>query len=135
MQAFVFTDKRLERYAGQFVWLQVDIENSRNAAFLAKYPTPAIPTLMVIDPKKESVVLRYMSGATVPQMEKLLADGRRAVQPKAEPADLLLSAADKYASQGLNSEAIKSYEQAMAGAPKSWGRYGRAAESYIAALA
>jgi tetratricopeptide (TPR) repeat protein len=135
MQAFVFTDKRLERYAGQFVWLQVDIENSRNAAFLAKYPTPAIPTLMVIDPKKESVVLRYMSGATVPQMEKLLADGRRAVQPKAEPADLLLSAADKYASQGLNSEAIKSYEQAMAKAPKSWGRYGRAAESYLGALA
>jgi tetratricopeptide (TPR) repeat protein len=136
MQAFVFTDKRLERYAGQFVWLQVDIENSRNAAFLAKYPIPAIPTLMVIDPKKESVALRYMSGATVQQMEKLLADGRRAVNPEApSSADLLLTTADKYASQGLNDEAIKSYEMALTKAPKSWGRYGRASESYITALA
>ena len=135
MQAFVFTDKRLERYAGQFVWLQVDIENSRNSAFLSKYPIPAIPTLMVIDPKKESVALRYMSGATVQQMEKLLADGRRAVQPEpASSADALLGAADKYASQGLNGEAIKSYEMALAKAPKNWGRYGRAAESYITAL-
>jgi len=136
MQAFVFTDKRLERYAGQFVWLQVDIENSRNAAFLSKYPIPAIPTLMVIDPKKESVALRYMSGATVPQLEKLLADGRRAVNPEAKSeADLLLTAADKYASQGLNGEAIKSYEMALAKAPKNWGRSGRASESYITALA
>src|SRR5881394_1922759 len=103
MQAFAFTDKRLERYAGQFVWLQVDIENSRNAAFLAKYPIPAIPTLMVIDPKKESVALRYMSGATVPQLEKILNDGKRAVQSEApSSADALLTTADKYASQGLS---------------------------------
>src|SRR5436190_1215636 len=64
MQAFVFTDKRLERYAGQFVWLQVDIENSKNATFLQKYPIPAIPTLMVIDPRKESVALRYNDRCT-----------------------------------------------------------------------
>ena len=133
MQAFVFTDKRLERYAGQFVWLQVDIENAKNAAFLQKYPIPAIPTLMVIDPKKESVALRYMSGATVQQMTKLLDDGRRAVNPDAG-ADTLLVAADKYASEGLNDEAIKSYEQALAKAPKNWSRYGRAAESYVTAL-
>jgi len=135
MQAFVFTDKRLERYAGQFVWLQVDIENSRNAAFLAKYPIPAVPTLMVIDPKKESVALRYMSGATVPQLEKILNDGKRAVQPEAaSSADGLLTAADKYASEGLSGEAIKSYEQALAKAPKNWPRFGRAAESYVTIL-
>ncbi|HEY4641520.1 MAG TPA: tetratricopeptide repeat protein [Thermoanaerobaculia bacterium] len=133
MQAFVFTDKRLERYAGQFVWLQVDIDNTKNAAFLTKYPIPAIPTLMVIDPKKESVALRYMSGATVPQLTKLLDDGRRAVNPDAG-ADTLLVAADQYAAEGLNDEAIKSYEQALAKAPKNWSRYGRAAESYVTAL-
>src|SRR5256885_10991693 len=104
MQAFVFTDRRLERYAGQFVWLQVDVENAKNAAFLQKYPIPAIPTLMVIDPKKESVALRYMSGATVQQMEKLLADGRRAVSPEpASSADGLLVAAEDRKSTRLNS--------------------------------
>src|SRR6185369_16230367 len=135
MQAFVFTDKRLERYAGQFVWLQVDIETSRNAAFLAKYPIPAVPTLMVIDPKKESVTLRYMSGATVPQLEKILADVRRAESAEApSSADALLASADRYAAQGLSGEAIKSYEQALAKAPKNWSRFGRAAESYVTVL-
>jgi len=38
MRAFVFTDKALERYAGQFVWLAIDTENSKNAPFLTKSP-------------------------------------------------------------------------------------------------
>jgi len=136
MQAFVFTDKRLERYAGQFVWLQVDIDDAKNADFLARFPIPAIPTLMVIDPKKESVALRYMSGATISQLTKLLDDGKRAVKLTGPAtADSLLSAADRYASQGLTAEAVKSYEMALAKAPKGWGQFGRASESYITALA
>jgi tetratricopeptide (TPR) repeat protein len=135
MQAFVFTDKRLERYAGQFVWLQVDIDNAKNAAFLAKYPTPAIPTLLIIDPAKESVALRYVSGATVPQMIKLLDDGKRAVQPrKTQDSDALLVQADALASSGKTADAIPLYEKALANAPKSWARLGRAAEAYETAL-
>ena len=34
MRAFVFTDAKLERYAGQFVWLAIDTEKPENAAFL-----------------------------------------------------------------------------------------------------
>src|ERR1051325_11972500 len=78
MRAFVFTDKALARYAGQFVWLSVDTENSTNAAFLKKYPINVWPTMLVIDPKSEKVALRYSGGATVPQLEKLLNDGKRA---------------------------------------------------------
>src|SRR3954454_18292365 len=103
MQAFVFTDKRLERYAGQFVWLQVDIDNTKNAAFLTKYPIPAVPTLMVVDPKKGSGALRSKSGATVPRLTKLLDDGRRAVKPDVT-ADTLQRSADHYALDGLNDE-------------------------------
>src|SRR5437763_1492131 len=74
MKAYVFTDKSLERYAGQFVWLAIDTENGRNTKFLAKYPIQVWPTLMVIDPKKETVALKYAGGATVPQLRKLLED-------------------------------------------------------------
>jgi len=48
MKAYVFTDKSLERYAGQFVWLSIDSENGKNAAFLAKYPINVLPTLIVV---------------------------------------------------------------------------------------
>src|SRR6266581_2647808 len=72
MRAFVFTDKALERYTGRFVWLSVDTENSKNADFLKKYPINVWPTLLVIDPAKEQVALRYAGGATVRQLSKLL---------------------------------------------------------------
>src|SRR4051794_22137979 len=132
MRAFVFTDKALERYAGRFVWLAVDTENSKNARFLQKYPVLALPTLYVIDPRRESAVVQYVGGATVPQLTKLLTEGERTYQAKAQtPADTLLASADKLNAQGLSSEAIKLYQQALAKAPKNWPSYGRAAESYV----
>jgi tetratricopeptide (TPR) repeat protein len=135
MRAFVFTDKALDRYAGRFVWLAVDTENGKNSKFLEKYPVHALPTLYVIDPKRETAVVHYVGGATVPQLTKLLTDGENSYRAKSQsPADSLLASAEKLAGEGLSDESIKLYEQALAKAPKSWPRYGRAAESYIVAL-
>ena len=129
MRAFVFTDKALERYAGRFVWLAVDTENSTNAEFLKKYPISVWPTLLIVDPKKESVALRYAGGATVPQLEKLLKDGEGAVKGAKSKADEALARADGLANEKKHPEAAKAYEEAIAAAPKNWSRLGRAAES------
>jgi hypothetical protein len=134
MRAFVFTDKALERYAGRFVWLAVDTENSVNTGFLAKYPISVWPTLLVIDPKKEAVALRYAGGATVPQLEKLLDDGERAVRGKEGAADQELARADRLATSGKNAEAAKAYDEAIRQAPKGWKRLGRASEGLTLAL-
>jgi tetratricopeptide (TPR) repeat protein len=135
MRAFVFTDKALERYAGRFVWLAVDTENGKNSKFLQKYPVQALPTLYVIDPKRETAVVHYVGGATVPQLTKLLNDGEGAFRSKSPTAsDSLLTLAEKYGAEGLTDESIKLYEQAIAKAPKDWPRLGRAAESYMTAL-
>jgi tetratricopeptide (TPR) repeat protein len=129
MRAFVFTDKALERYAGRFVWLAVDTENSTNAEFLKKYPISVWPTLLIVDPKKEQVALRYPGGATVPQLEKLLSDGERAARGAKSKADEALARADGLANEGKHADAAKAYEEAIAAAPKNWSRLGRAAES------
>jgi len=134
MRAFVFTDKALARYAGQFVWLSVDTENSTNAAFLKKYPINVWPTMLVIDPKTEKVALRYSGGATVPQLEKLLADGKRAVGGAKEAADESIARADRLSNEEKNAEAAAEYDKALKEAPKGWSRYGRAAESLVLAL-
>src|ERR1051325_6166698 len=131
MRAFVFTDKALERYAGRFVWLAVDTENSTNADFLKKYPINVWPTLLVINPKKESIALRYAGGATVPQLEKLL---NQASSGEKRKADLALERGDQLANEDMNAEAAKAYEEAIAAAPKKWSRLGRAAESLTFAL-
>src|SRR5437868_6928335 len=111
MRAFVFTDKALERYAGRFVWLAIDTENSTNAEFLKKYPISVWPTLLVVDPKKEAVALRYAGGATVPQLEKLLADGERAIRGPKNKADEALARADGLANEGKHAEAARSEER------------------------
>src|SRR5436189_2114461 len=113
MRAFVFTDKALERYAGQFVWLAIDTENSANSNFLTKYPINVWPTLMIIDPRKESVALRYAGGATVPQLEKLLRDGEHVVRGTKSKADEAIARGDRLANEKKNAEAAKAYDEAI----------------------
>ncbi len=131
MKAYVYTDKSLERFAGRFVWLSVNTENAKNAAFLAKFKVPALPTLLVLDERGESIMLRYVGGATVGQLTKLLDDVRR--KPVTTP-DAVLAAADKLAGEGKQKEAAAAYLAALSSAPKGWSRFGRTAESYVLAL-
>ena len=131
MRAFVFTDKALRRYAGRFVWLSVDTENSKNAEFLKKYPINVWPTMLVIDAAEERVSLRYAGGATVGQLSKLLDQAQSKTK---SPADEALSRADRLANDGKNEEAAKEYEAAIDNAPKGWKPLGRAAEGLEMAL-
>lgn len=131
MRANVFTDKALERYAGRFVWLAVDTEKADSANFMAKYPINVWPTLLIVDPRKEQIALRYVGGATVPQLEKLLNDGARQYGAKSQTAsDKLMIEADQLAGQRKSADAAKLYARAIDQAPKQWSRLGRAAESY-----
>jgi tetratricopeptide (TPR) repeat protein len=135
MRAYVYTDKALGRYAGRFVWLSVNTENSANAAFLAKYPIPALPTLLVLDPRRDNVALRYVGGATVGQLTKLLDDAGANVRKGAQnEADRHLVAADKLAAAGKHAEAANEFEAALAVAPAKWSRLGRTAESLLFSL-
>jgi tetratricopeptide (TPR) repeat protein len=131
MRAFVLTDRALERYAGQFVWLAIDTENSANASFLKKYPIHVWPTLLIIDTRQERVVLRYAGGATVPQLTKLLKDAKRGTRSAADEA---LARGDRVWNEEKNAEAAKAYQEAIEKAPKGWSRLGRAAESLTFAL-
>src|SRR5664280_2838528 len=120
MRAFVFTDRALERQAGRFVWLSINTEKRENSAVLAKFPVQAWPSLYVIDPKSEKVVLRYVGGATVTQLQRILDDGARAAGVGRKP-DEWLARADAY---GV----------ALKGMAKSSPSYPRAVESLLFAL-
>ena len=134
MRAFVFTDKALGRQAGQFVWLSIDTEKPSNAAFLQKFPVQVWPSFFVVDPASEKIALRWVGGATVPQLEKILADGRAAVSGKGRGVEQLLAGADRLYGEGKNAEAAAAYREALSRAPRDWPRYGRATESLLFAL-
>ncbi len=134
MQAFVFSDKSLASRAGQFVWLSIDTEKKSNAPFLTKYPVEVWPTLFVVDPAEEKAVMRWVGGATVPQLEKLLDDGRRAMRGKEKGVDATLAQADRLYGEKKNAEAAVGYRKALAAAPPHWGPWARATESLIFTL-
>ena len=131
MRAYVFTDKSLERYAGRFVWLSVNTEDSKNAKFLEKYPITSLPTLLVLDATGEKIVNRYVGGATAGQLTRLLDN---TLARPATAADALVASADRLASDRKHADAAKLYEEAMAKAPRGWPRYGRTAESLLFSL-
>jgi tetratricopeptide (TPR) repeat protein len=133
MRAFVFTDASLKRHAGQFVWLSVNTEKAGSAAFLQKYPVEAWPTYFVLDPSGR-VVVRWLGGATVRQVEKMLEDGRRASAGTGRGIDELLARADRLYGEKKNAEAAGAYRDALAKAPSGWPERGRATESMIFAL-
>jgi len=134
MRAFVFTDRALARRAGQFVWLSIDTEKQGNAPFLTKFPVEAWPSYYVLDPVAERVSLRWVGGATVRQVEKILDDGRKAVHGGEKGVEEVLARADGFYGEGKNADAVREYRDALSRAPENWPRYGRAVESLLFAL-
>lgn len=134
MRAFVFTDKALAKHAGQFVWLSIDTEKAKNAAFSRKYPIRAWPSLYVIDPDKERIALRWVGGATVAQLEKLFADGERAVQGAGADSAAALARADALYAEGRYKEAAGPYRDALRAMAPNDSQYGRAVESLLFSL-
>lgn len=134
MKAYVFTDKALGRYAGQFVWLSLDVEKAENAPYKKKYGVDALPTYLVLDPKTEKVALRWVGGASVPQLVRILADATAAVYGRVPAREAALARADKLYGESDYAKAAVAYREAIDKAPAGWPRYGRAVESLLFAL-
>ncbi len=136
MRAFVFTDSALVPQASRYVWLSVDIEQAKNAAFRKRTGVSAVPTYFVVDPDSESVAIRWVGGASVGQLEKLLSDGEAAVRGGhvSTPAYQALIEADRLYGKEDHAGAADAFERALASAPEDWPDYARAVESRMFAL-
>ncbi|MEP7028503.1 MAG: tetratricopeptide repeat protein [Candidatus Eisenbacteria bacterium] len=130
MRAFVLTDASLTSRAGQFVWLALDNENSKNQAALKKLPTDALPTFYVVNPESVTVVRRWVGGMTVPQLHAFLDDARVAVAAPDGP----LARADRLYGTGDYAAAAEAYQAAMPALAPGDGSYARAVESLMYAL-
>jgi hypothetical protein len=140
MRAYVLTDPALAKHAGQFVWLSMDTEKPTGAEFMAQYPMSSWPTLFVVDPFAEKALLEWSGAASVAQLEKLLQDGQAAMavfargDQQTERAPAEMAAADRLAANGESKKAALAYADLLASTPLSSPRYGRIAQSYVAAL-
>jgi tetratricopeptide (TPR) repeat protein len=133
MRAFVFTDPALTSRAGQFVWLDLNLDEERNAALEAKLAVEAFPTYFVVKPEDETVVLRGVGAMTVAEIGAFLDNARAALGGGApsSPADAALFRADRLNGEGKKAEAAAAYREALDEAPPGWTPYGRAATALL----
>src|SRR6266481_4396463 len=94
MQRFVFPDPGLRPVKDAVVWLSIDSENPKNNAFLDKFPLDAWPTFLVIAPRGERVVGRWIGAASVN-------DFRGFVQESARGGEGEAGRRDRRAAQGI----------------------------------
>src|SRR5437867_8609214 len=134
MRAYVFTDASLSKRAGQFVWLELNTEQAKNAGVTKRLKVAALPTFFVVDPASEKVAIRWVGGATLPQIHKLLDSGSAAVHGGGTGLDALLARADSLYGESDNASAALAYEAALKAAPADWPSYSRAMEALLFAL-
>jgi uncharacterized protein YyaL (SSP411 family) len=124
LREYVFPDERLRRRAAEFVWLSVDMENGKNDAFLAKFPTTSVPTLWVLDPETEAPVLKWMGTATAPEIVTILDDAAQAVR-RGDPggmADAAFARGNRASAAGQAEQAVAEFRAALAAAPREWAK-------------
>jgi len=135
MRAYVLPDPRLVKLAGRFVWLSIDTEKPGNLPFVEKFPIDAWPTLLVVDPASEAVVVRWTGTATAADIEKLALDGERSVKATgASKADALLAQADRMLGARDHAKAAAGYGEALAAGGPAWSGRERALEARVQAL-
>lgn len=134
MRSHVFTDARLGRLAGRFVWLEMNGEEERNAEFLEQFPVDAWPTLFVVDPTSASVVVRWIGSTGAAQLERMLVDAERSSRAPRDEATAALARADRLNGKGDAEAAEAAYRDALARGGRAWARRPRAVESLVMLL-
>jgi hypothetical protein len=135
MRASVLTDARLVKHAGRFAWLDIDTEKPVNFAFVAQYPIDAWPTVYVIDPAAEKVLLRWMGAATAPELEKLLLDAERTWKnERTDAAGEAMARGAALAAERQHADAARAFSDALAAGGPRWTERARAADAMLQAL-
>lgn len=124
----------LDRYAGQFVWLELSYDSAENRAFLTKYGARSTPTFFVIDPQDEQVTATQTGAMSLPELEQFLDRGAGGALAKTRmPADAALRRGDALLAQ-QPADAVKAYEEALRLAPATWPQHELAVASLAEAL-
>ncbi|MEQ8277154.1 MAG: thioredoxin family protein [Deltaproteobacteria bacterium] len=107
MQNFALKERPMAKVANKLVFLAMEYESDKNTDFFAKFPINAFPTFLVIDPKTEKVVARWVGSGTSEQMAEFFAT--------ADPSDDRPSVrAQRLIAKRSYAEAIEILEGALA---------------------
>jgi tetratricopeptide (TPR) repeat protein len=124
----------LDRYAGQFVWLELNYDKAENRAFLVKYGPSATPTFFIIDAQNGRVGAIQTGAMSLAQFKQFLGRGSDAISAtKQAPADIALARGDALLAKKPK-EAVGAYREALRLSPAQWSRRELGEASLVTAL-
>jgi tetratricopeptide (TPR) repeat protein len=128
-------DASLARYAGQFVWLELNFDGAANQDFLARHGVTSTPSFYIIDPADGHAAATQLGAMTVPEVESFLGRGQNNVRAASKnPADVLLARGDDLLATDRHAEAASAYDDAIRTGGKTWPEHERAVTSLAWAL-
>jgi tetratricopeptide (TPR) repeat protein len=137
---FVLTDPSLRPLGDSVVFVSVDTENEKNAAFVDHYAIDVWPTFFVLDPDGGDVLGYWPGAASVREMDGFVReaiearDARHAATLDAKSPLAALLAAKAEQARSSYDDARKQYAEAVARAPKNWPRRSEALVGWLGAL-
>lgn len=124
----------LARYAGQFVWLELNFDKAQNQAFLSKYGAVSTPTFYIIDPEDGHVAATQAGAMSLAELKQFLDRGVSSVFAKTHnTADAALTRGDALIAKQPN-QAVTAYREALRLAPATWPHRELAEASLATAL-
>ena len=124
----------LDRYAGQFVWLELNFDEEKNHAFFTKYGANATPTFYIIDPEDGHVFASQTGAMSLAELKQFLDRGVSSTFAKTQSqADGALTRGDALLAREP-AEAVKAYQEALRVAPAAWERRELAQASLVIAM-
>jgi tetratricopeptide (TPR) repeat protein len=128
-------DASLIRYAGRFVWLELDFDNPANQQFLARHGVSYTPSFFVLDPGDEHAAATQLGAMSLPELLAFLDRGEASFLAKTKtPADAALAQGDALLGLGQSAAAAARYREAVSLGGSNWPERGRALGSFTWAL-
>jgi thiol-disulfide isomerase/thioredoxin len=121
MQTTVLVDKSFEQDAGKFVFASLDTDREDNAPALVRLAISAWPTFYVIG-DDETVMARFVGGASIAQFHGFLDAGARAVTGGVAAADAHLLSAERALAVKDFTSADTELTASIGVAPAAWIR-------------
>jgi len=123
------------RYAGRFVWLELDFDKPVNQPFIARHGVTFTPTLFVLDPADERATATKFGGLTLSELNQFLDQGERSVKARTSgPATAALARGDEMLGRNQRTEAVAAYREALRLASPDWPERNHAISSLVTAL-
>ena len=129
------TDSALARYAGRFVWLELNFDSPANQEFLRVHAVSYTPSFYILDPNDEHPLAAQLGAMNLRELLAFLERGETSFFAKVKsPQDIKLQKGDELVNRGQFTEAAKLFGEALKEGARDWPERDNAIASYTWSL-